>query len=283
MNAKLVLPFGLRDSQGARARSVEVTPITGQGELHGAEDPNPFRAVLQLLASCTRQLGALRGAQITPAVLGQLLPVDRDYLLLHINRLTFGDERYQTVECPRSDCHHRLDVRFALSSVDTPVVADRAGGTFALADGRQVRFRLPVAEDQVELHGLAPAALEAAFLQRCVRSARSDRSDDRAVGWSELREAPARVRADVVQHIVAASPELDLAVPLTCLACERPFQFVFDPVQSLLAELQASRKQLMSQVHRLALSYHWSQAEILGLSRALRHEYLDLLQAEAAR
>jgi hypothetical protein len=280
VNAKLVLPFGLRDPQGARARDVEVTPITGHGELYGAEDPNPFRAVLQLLAICMRQLGTLRGARITPAVLGQLLPVDRDYLLLHVNRLTFGDERYQTVECPQADCHHRLDVRFALSSVDAPTVADRAGGTIALADGRPVCFRLPVAEDQVELYGLAPAALEAAFLQRCVRS---DHRDSHQVGWSELRKLPSRVRADVVQHIVAASPELDLAVPLTCLACERPFRFVFDPVHSLLAELKASRKQLMSQVHRLALSYHWSQAEILGLSRALRHEYLDLLQGEAGR
>ncbi|MEO7732024.1 MAG: hypothetical protein ABIY55_13700 [Kofleriaceae bacterium] len=280
MNAKLVLPFGLRDPQGARARDVEVTPVTGHGELFGAEDPNPFRAVLQVLAISTSRLGALRGRQITPAVLGQLLPIDRDYMLLHVNRVTFGDERYQTVECPRADCHHRLDVQFALSSVDTPVVAERAGGTFTLGDGRQVRFRLPVAEDQAELHGLAPSALEAAFLQRCVPS---DRRDDRQVGWPELRELPALIRADVVKHIVAASPELDLAVPLTCLACGRPFRFVFDPVMSLLAELKASRKDLMSQVHRLALSYHWSQAEILGLSRALRHEYLDLLQGEAGR
>ena len=37
------------------------------------------------------------------------------------------------------------------------------------------------------------------------------------------------------------------------------------------------------QVHRIALSYHWSHSEILGLSRPLRHQYLELLQDEAAR
>lgn len=34
---------------------------------------------------------------------------------------------------------------------------------------------------------------------------------------------------------------------------------------------------LFRQVHTLALHYHWSQAEILGLSRACRLRYLALL------
>lgn len=280
MNAKLGLPFGLRDPHGVRVRDAEITPLTGAGELLGGDDDNPFRAVLQILAGCTARLGTWRGAQIQPAVLGQLLPVDRDYLLLHVDRLTFGDERYQTIECPRPACRRRQDVHFTLSSVDVPAVPKRAEGELRLADGRTVHFRLPVAEDQAALHGLAPAILEAAFLQRCVRG---DRGEEHRVGWPELRELPAQVRAEIVAHILAASPGLDLAMSLACLGCKEPYRFVFDPVLSLLAEIKASRKELMGQVHRLALSYHWSQAEILGLSRARRHEYLELLQTEARR
>ncbi len=279
MSAKLVLPFGLGDPQGKRARTAILAPITGHGELFSADDPNPFRAALHLLASSTLELGSFGGAQINPTLLGQLLPVDRDYLLVHLNRLTFGDERYQTVECPHAECHRRIDVRFELSSAEPPEVSDGSGGTIELAGGRLVRFRLPVAADQAELHGLSPAALEPEFLRRCVRGGR----DDGQVGWPELMEMPAPIRAGVVKHIVAASPEMDLAVPLECLACGRPFRFVFDPVRSLLTELKASRKELIRQVHRLALNYHWSQSEILGLSRTLRHEYLNLLQNEAGR
>lgn len=279
MSVKLILPFGLGDPRGKRARTATLAPITGHGELFGADDPNPFRAALHLLATSTLELGSFGGAQINPTLLGQLLPVDRDYLLVHLNRLTFGDERYQTVECPQATCHHRIDVRFELSSVEPPEVSDGSGGTIELAGGRLVRFRLPVTDDQVELHGLSPAALEPEFLRRCVRSGR----DDGQVGWSELMEMPAPIRAGVVKHIVAASPEMDLAVPLECLACGRPFRFVFDPVLSLLTELKVSRRELIRQVHRLALNYHWSQSEILGLSRTLRHEYLNLLQDEAAR
>lgn len=278
VRTEIRLPFGLVEPGGQRARSAMLTAITGHGELYSAEDPNPFRAALHLLAASTLELGPHRGAGVGPALLGRLLPIDRDYLLLQLHRLTFGDVRYQTVECPQAACGRRLDIRFDLSSVDLPALPDLADGTIDLPGGRAVRYRLPLASDQAELHGVAPAALEAAFLGRCVTS-----GDDRALGCAGLLELPTAVRAGVVKRIVAASPELDLAVPLTCPSCARPFRFVFDPVLSLLAELKASRAELVKQVHRLALGYHWSHSEILGLSRPLRHEYLELLQDEAAR
>lgn len=278
MRAELLLPFGLVGGDGARERTAVVMPLTGHGELHGADDPNPFRATAQLLAASIVRLGPFRGAEVGPELLGRLLSVDRDYLLLHLNRVTFGDVRYQTVECPQVECRRRLDVRFALSSAEPPTVT-AAAGSIELPDGRAVCFRLPVAADQEALHGLAPSVLEAALLERCVRS---DPDDDRQVGWSELMEMPAAIRATVVRRIVAESPEIDLAMPLACLACGRRFRFVFDPVLSLLAELKASRGELIRQVHRLALHYHWSHSEILGLSRSLRHDYLGLLD-EAGR
>ena len=272
--AAIALAFGVVDAHGAQLRTAVLCPATGHSELASAEDANPFRAALHLLAQCVRELGPLRGTQIDTALLGQLLPVDRDYLLIQLTRLTFGDVRYQPVQCPQASCGHRLDVRFALSGAELPAaVVD--GGSFELADGRVVRFRLPRAADQAALHGVAPADLEAAFLRLCVR-------DDRlTVG--EVLALPAQIRASIVKRIVDASPAMDLAVPLTCVECDRPFRFVFDPVRSLLAELRASRAELIQQVHRLALSYHWSHSEILGLPRTLRHEYLELIQAEAGR
>ncbi|HEX3765605.1 MAG TPA: hypothetical protein VHW23_43215 [Kofleriaceae bacterium] len=281
---EIALAIGVLDAQGKRARTAVLTPATGYGELAGAEEPNPFRAALALLSQCVQELGPFRGPEIDMALLGQLLAVDRDYLLVHLNRLTFGDVRYQTVHCPQASCGHRLDVRFALSGAElpelAPSVATEAGGTLELPGGRVVRFRLPRAADQVELHGVPPPDLEAAFLRRCVR----DGGDEgRQVRCAELMAMPAQVRADVVRRIVAASPEMDLAVPLACVECGRPFRFVFDPVRALLAELKASRGELLRQVHRLARSYHWSQSEILGLPRSLRHEYLELVQEEAGR
>jgi hypothetical protein len=284
VRSEIALAFGAVGPHGTRARTAVLCPATGHSELASVDEPNPFRAALHLLAQCVRELGPLRGAQIDLALLGQLLPVDRDFLLIQLTRLTFGDVRYQTVQCPQASCGHRLDIRFALSGAELPplapsVLAD-GGGTIALADGRVVRFRLPRAIDQAELYAVAPADLEAAFLARCVRD---DRDDGHQLTRGELAALPAQVRADVVKRIVAANPEMDLAVPLACVKCEQPFRFVFDPVRAILAELRASRAELIQQVHRLAMSYHWSQAEILGLPRALRHEYLELVDVEAGR
>jgi hypothetical protein len=369
VRAEIRLPFGLAEPDGQRARTAVLTAITGHGELYGADDPNPFRAALHLLAASLCELEPYRGADVSPAVVGRLLPIDRDYLLLQLHRLTFGDVRYQTVECPEASCGRRLDIRFELSSVDVPALPDRACGVIELPGGRLVRYRLPLAADQAELYDVAPAALEAAFLGRCAmneheadrdggdgadrddrrrddrdagdaggagrdggagRAGRAGRAggaggagraggdggdgrdgrdggdgrdgraggagrdgraggargagrDRRVLDGAELLALPPAVRAAIVQRIVAASPALDLAVPLTCLSCGKPFRFVFDPVRSLRTELQASRAELVKQVHRMALSYHWSQSEILGLSRPLRHQYLELLQDEAAR
>jgi hypothetical protein len=305
VRVELVLPFGLVDPQGRRTRSAALAPLTGHCELSGAADANPFAAVLHLLAGSLVELAGLAAADITPALLGQLLPIDRDYLLLQLHRISFGDVRFHTIECPAPACGRRIDVRFALSSAEPPSVPDRATGSLALADGRRVGYRLPTAADQAALHGMPAEELEAAFLRRCIRD-EADRVDNtdaigahsavdpagverdghrvglRGVRCAELIAMPAAVRADTVARIVAASPEIDLAVPLDCVACGQRFRFVFDPVQSLLTELKASRSDLLRQVHRLALSYHWSQAEILGLPRALRHEYLALLEETAA-
>ena len=264
-SAEIVLPFGFDDPRGHRVRSVALSPLTGHGELFGADDPNPFRAVLRLLAASA--------GGVDVATLGQLLPAERDYLLLHLNRLTFGDERYQAIECPHAGCGKRLEVRFALSSASPAAAPVRAVGAIELPGGGRLRFRLPVAADQVELHDVATAELEAGMLRRCVLPA-----SDGTVGWEALRGAPAAVRAGVLKHIMMASPAIDLAVPIECVECGEPLRFVFDPVRSLIAELKGARAELIKQVHRLAINYHWSQAEILGLPNALRREYLTLLQ-----
>ncbi len=325
---EVVLPFGVADGRGRRAREATLVPITGRGELDGAEDGNPFAAALRLLAASLRRLGPFRVAG--PGVLGQLLPVDRDWLLVQLNRLAFGDVRYETVICPQEACGKRVEIRFDLSTVTAPDVPADATGRLALPDGRELVYRLPCASDQVALHGVPAEALEAAFLARCVLPAGAARSAEQvaalpagaarsaehvaalpagaalsaeqvaalppgaarsaeqaaalppgaALSSEQVAALPPELRRALVREILAASPALDLTLDLACVECGQPFRFVHDPVRSLLAELRASRLGLLQEVHYLARHYHWSQAEILGLPRDLRREYLGLIAAE---
>jgi hypothetical protein len=275
LTIEIVLPFGLSDGRGRRARSATLVPINGYGEMHGADEPNPFRAALHLLASSLGRLGRFHAGNIDPGVLGGLLPVDRDWLLVQLDRLVFGDVRYQTVTCPAESCSKRVDICLDLSTVTPPEVPAEAIGRLALPDGRQVEYRLPSASDQVALHGLPPAELEAGFLGRCTRP-----GNERTLGPDEVLALPDEVRAAIVREILGNSPELDMTLDLECIECKQPFRFVYDPVRCFLGELRASRPELLKEVHHLALHYHWSQSEILGLSRNLRREYLGLIEAD---
>lgn len=274
----VVLPFGLPDGRGRRIRSAVLTPINGRGELHSAEDANPFRAALHLLASSLELQGRGREEAAPAGLLGELLAVDRDWLVLQLTRLTFGDLRYQTVTCPAEGCGKRVDVCVDLASVTPPEPPAEAVGRVALPDGSERRFRLPNAGDQVALHGVLGEALEAAFLERCLLAGGAPSPG--LPGLGEVMGLPAEVRAALVKEILAVAPQLDMTMVLDCVECGQPFRFTYDPVRSLLGELRDSRPALLQEVHCLALSYHWSQAEILGLPRGLRREYLGLIQTE---
>lgn len=280
LKVEVVLPFGLPDGRGRRSRSAALVPINGRAELMGAEDPNPFRAALRVLASSAARLGPFLADDIDLGLLGSLLPVDRDFMLIQLNRLTFGDVRFQTVACPASDCGKRVDVQLDLSTVTPPPVPEEAGGRLSLPDGRGVSYRLPTAGDQIALHGLPAGELEAAFVDRCVIRAAPDHAGTASMAPDEVMALPAELRAGIVREVVSASPELDMTLDLDCIECGQPFRFVYDPVHTLLGELRASRPALLKEVHYLAFYYHWSQSEILSLSRSLRREYLGLLEAE---
>lgn len=278
VTAEVVLPFGVSDGRGRRARRAILQPITGKGEMLGAEEPNPFRAGLLLLSTSTAELGPYRGTEVDVGVLSSLLPVDRDFLLLQLNRLSFGDIRFQTVQCPAQDCARRIDVRIDLSTVGAPPVGEEATGCLSLEDGRLVHFRLPTAGDQVEMHGVALDELEDALLERCVCDNGSS-----CLGAKDVMVLPKEHRARIAREVLAASPEFDMQLELECVECGNPFRYAYDPVHSLLGDLRASRSALLREIHYLAFYYHWGQTEILSLPRSLRAEYLALLDEELSK
>lgn len=278
---EVVLPFGLPDGRGRRARGAVLTPLNGHGEVLGAEDANPFRAVLSLLAASVARIGPFHRDEMDLALLGALLPLDCDFLLVQLDRITFGDVRFQTVICPAEGCGKRVDVKLDLSTVTPPAVPGEAGGRLSLPDGRAVRYRLLTAGDQAALHDVPEGELTPAFLDRCLLPEVAGGPPAPSPG--EVLSLPDALRAAIVREVIAASPALDLTLELPCAECGQPFRFVHEPVHALLRELTASRPATLREVHWLAYHYHWSQAEILGLPRGLRREYLALLDQELTR
>jgi hypothetical protein len=82
--------------------------------------------------------------------------------------------------------------------------------------------------------------------------------------------------------IAGVAPVVDLDLTATCAVCgvEQPVHF--DLVSFFVAALARERPLLMREIHKLALAYHWSRAEILALPRSARRAHVALVEAEHA-
>ena len=73
-------------------------------------------------------------------------------------------------------------------------------------------------------------------------------------------------------------PQAEIELQLICPACRQAFSTLFDPADYLFREIAARGGDIYREVHLLALHYHWSEREILGLTPRKRWLYLGLLE-----
>jgi hypothetical protein len=240
----------------------------------------PARRANALLARCIGPLGA--GAPGPAAIVRSLVAGDREAVLLHLRRMTLGDEFSGVFRCTRTGCEEPLELDLKASDMLLPPYP-HAAGRYARSvahDGLtfEVHFRLPTAGDQQDAVELALADPEAAarrVLECCVEGVACD---GRAVD-------PSTLARPVIDQVAAAMEELDpqalIEFDLTCPACAATFSALFDAGDFLLRELDRRAEHVLREVHTLALCYHWSEAEILAMPRARRRRYLELIATEA--
>lgn len=137
--------------------------------------------------------------------------------------------------------------------------ASASGGSVEVG-GR--RLRLPTSRD---LAMLVQENDEAAAVQRLLRQL----SDDDERGWSVQEIAMAE------EALAAADPMAEIRLSFECPSCATNFEESLDLPTFVWAELEALARRLLSDVHRLASAYGWSEREILGLSAARREFYLE--------
>lgn len=277
----LTLPHGLwLDDE--RHQQVWLRPLTGEDEAFLGEQGASLTVAeltTQLLARCLLRFSTLSLADRRPAALmGALTVGDREALLLHLRRLTIGERLQSELTCPDEACAAQMDLDMTVSSfLLPPYPAAASQYTAAIAEnGAQidVRFRLPTGADQEAVAAVAqqdvPAA-ERLLLQRCL--------------LAPAGEPPAAVKAALPSLLLSHDPQAELRLEVTCPECGTPFSTLLDTATFFLQELQQRAANLYREVHLLAFYYHWSEAEIMGMTAVKRHRYLDLLQtamAEAA-
>ena len=289
-----LLPGGYADADCQLFREVELAPLSGRDEelLAMQESLANPELLTVLLARCVRGLGPFR--PVSEELARRLLIADRQFLLLKLRQMTFGDHVQATVQCPWEACRKKVDIDFSLQDIPvreseekgplyTRELSPEAG--FSNEHGehyREVVFRLPNGEDQEAIspmvEGNDTKAL-ALLLARCIRRLGS-LSDP---GPEVIHRLSSLARAEIERQMEVAAPQVDLNLTAHCPECDREFTVPFDLPGFFLAECQTNRDSLYREVHYLAYHYHWSEQEILALSREKRRQYIAILAEELRR
>jgi len=289
-----LLPGGYLDADRQLLREFEVAPLSGRDEeLIAARQPVASPALLTALFSrCVLRLGSIR--PVSEELARRLLVADRQFLLLKLRQVTFGDRVQATVQCPRPDCQEKVDIDFCVHDIPvresiekgplyTRELSPEAAFTSEKGEQHQeVVFRLPNGEDQDAISQMVEeneAKAFAVLLARCIR--RLGPLQD--PGPEAIDRLSPLARAEIERHMEMAAPHVDLTLAAHCPECEREFAVPFNLPGFFLGECKTSRELLYREVHCLAYHYHWSEQEILALPREKRRKYIAILVEELGR
>jgi hypothetical protein len=280
------LPGGWLDGTGACHHDAAVRPVCGADEewLYGLPLSTPEASVVtELLARCVSRIGPDPSTAPAADTLRELCAGDREWLMLRLWQLTFGDRVEFTLTCPEPSCGARIDIDFALSGLPADGPPQQPEYQLTVRDGDtelRLRFRLPRGSD-LEAMGRSPDEhgqdRAGALLGRCVLGAEPPPAD--GARPTVLLARSSRLRAALAERMREYSALVQREFDVPCPECERPFSMPFDPILEFLAEMLRRRSEFEHDVHLLSLRYHWPLSEILALPRPRRRRYVRLMHA----
>ena len=267
---------------GERHRTAGLRPLTGEDEaflLETGESLLPAHRTTILLGRCLTRLGPWE--PVVGTAVRSLTTGDREALLLHLRRLTLGERLHCVSTCARPECFEKMDLDLGVGDLLLPAQPHWPENyqTRMVENGTtyRVRFRLPRGADQeatAVLAGSDPESAAELLLKRCIKSITAARPGRPA---RPLQECPPSLARHVSARMAEADPQAELRLNLNCPQCGHAFFTLFDTATYFFQEMADRLRHLYQEVHRLAFYYHWSEAEIMGMTGRKRRRYLELL------
>ena len=234
----------------------------------------------QLLDAWERGLSEPAHRRVFPALaaaysdsfdaLGALSIGERDRRLLMLRQWTFGSQLASVANC--SACGEGLEWTIDTADLLMSKPAELSGALTVEPNDYCVRFRLPNTSDLSLVSECKDAAsARQALLERCIFGAEREGEE---ISAGALPDA---VTTEIVKRMAEADPQADVEFDLSCPACGQRWQAQFDIESFFWSEIGAWAQRILSEVHRLARAYGWSEMDILSLSPWRRQFYLSLL------
>lgn len=261
------LPGGLWEA-GVRQREFKFKAVDGALELAVAEASDIAKSMpeaVTLALQCS--LIDLGGAPPAQERIDMLCIADRQFLMRELGQRLGYCGSWFTAAC--SSCHETFD--FTLDLAELPVQEAGEGYPYVdvpLADN-QVRFRLPNGADQEGLLAFAQEDMAQRWLlTRCLEQGGTVQEHEAFIGQLDKKDIER-----IESALEKTTPAVVVQVEAECPYCGQRNSVDINPY-SVLDTIADS---ILSEVHQIAYHYHWSEAEILGLSRERRRRYLRLI------
>jgi hypothetical protein len=269
------LPGGWWEN-GVPVRDAELRALTAEDEiaLSGLGDGVPLATYAsEVLGRSVVRIGA-RAAD--SGVLRDLAAGDREALLLQVRRLNFGDTLMCVVTCPSQACGKPMDLELRVRDLLLGPYEDWQPYYTVGSNGLRATFRVPTGADLEAVAPTArtdPHAAARMLLKRIVVDAQDE---GRRVGGSSPDLADL-----IAQRLSDVDPQAELRLNLRCAECGVACSTVLNSAAHLRAELAQRMRRIYEEVHTLASTYHWSEAEILRMPEARRRVYLQFIERAA--
>jgi len=195
---------------------------------------------------------------------------ERNQRLLQIRKALFGSKLEAYVECP--GCGEALDLAFLVDELGFDQVKNLSASQFIEDELLNASVRLPNGHDLGALANVSSVEEGRALLfSRCV-------SDLHFKGKpTELSTLDESVLSTLESLIADLDPRMELLFDLLCPACEKQWQAPLDVGAFLWREFDTHARELLENIHLLARTYGWSESNILSMSKARRHYYVERL------
>jgi len=263
------LPGGLWENNRL-IRSVSFSNIDGKMEqtlagLNPASCTMP-EYVTQVLCLTLRKLGDNPPDR---NAVESLCMADRQFLMLHLSAMFKGDSLWLRSTC--TACGKLFDINILRSEL--PVSEAIKGFPFQTIkiDKTQFRVRVPDGADQSLIADLPEDEAISLLLERCV-----SKLDGTALSQAMIADLSAADIRRIEQALENVSPAVCTTLQTDCPECGKEQHVGIDPYDFRYQEEHS----FYEEVHAIAFNYHWTEQEILALSRVKRRMYIDLIERD---
>jgi hypothetical protein len=172
------------------------------------------------------------------------------------------------LRCPHAGCHEALEIEFERDELRA--IADRSCDTVKVCiNGDSLELRRPTGQDQRHWLATTWADHETArtgMLASLLVTPSWNPPDSSAVAALE-------------KELARIDPLVAFTLSVACPACGQTAEHTLDLQRHALVTLRRIHEQLFESVARLAMHFHWTEAEIFALPLWRRERYLAMMDS----